>query len=136
MVKIVNFEEFFLNTMGGRPCQLNTSIYDGCEYDCGCGERHTFYSYTARILRELPVMKLVLENDCGYCTLVQISGLFSYKFTSKLSACVNSEENISDENPNEELEDYDSLEEEIFDSEENKKTITEPPQGFKVIRKI
>ena len=136
MVKLVSMDEFFMNTMGGCPCQLDTSIYDGCEYDCGCGKRHTFYSYSTKILRELPIMKLVLQNDCGYCTLVQIGGLFSYKFTSKLSTLTEFKEDDPEEILSEELEEDDLLEEEIFDLENNKEKTAEPPQGFKVIKKI
>ena len=130
MVEIVNLDEFFMSTMGGRPCQLDTSIYDGAEYDCGCGERHTFYTGSTKILRELPILKLVLQSDCDFCTLIQITGLFSYKFTSKISSGPELEQDeISD--------DFENIsKEEALESKKQKSKRTQPLKGFKVIRKI
>ena len=33
MVDVVKMEEFYQSTFGGRPCQLDMSIYVGKEYD-------------------------------------------------------------------------------------------------------
>ena len=87
MVKTVNVEEFFSNTMGGRPCQLEMHIYEGCIFECGCGGAHTYSNHSTKILREIPILKLVLQQKgCKYVTLIKIKGFFKYRFESLLSA--------------------------------------------------
>ena len=89
MVKVVLMEEFYQNTFGGRPCQLDTSIYVGVEYDCGCGSTHSWDPYTMPVIRELPGLKLVIDNpSCGYVTFIKIKGFFKYRFESIFS-CLN-----------------------------------------------
>ena len=89
MVKVVKLEEFFQSTLGGRPCQLDTNIYIGSEYECGCGSIHRWNPISTPIIRELPMLNLVIDNkDCGYVTLVKIKGFFKYRFESILS-CLN-----------------------------------------------
>ncbi len=87
MVKVVKMEEFISNTMGGRPCQLDTSIYSGLDYECGCGKTHAWNRSSMPVIREIPVLRLVIDNPkCGFATLVKIKGIFSYKLQSELSA--------------------------------------------------
>tara|TARA_B100000242_G_C42935708_1_gene433964 strand:- start:351 stop:623 length:273 start_codon:yes stop_codon:yes gene_type:complete len=87
MVKVVNMDEFFSNTMGGRPCQLDTSIYSGLDYECGCGSTHRWSPSAMPVIREIPVLRIVIDNpSCGFVTLVKIKGIFSYKLQSELSA--------------------------------------------------
>ena len=89
MVKVVQIEEFYQNTFGGRPCQLDTSIYAGVKYDCGCGSSHAWDPYMMPVIRELPMLKLVIDNpSCGYVTFVKIKGFFKYRFESIVS-CLN-----------------------------------------------
>ena len=89
MVKVVQIKEFYQNTFGGRPCQLDTSIYAGVEYDCGCGSSHAWDPYMMPVIRELPMLKLVIDNpSCGYVTFVKIKGFFKYRFESIVS-CLN-----------------------------------------------
>lgn len=86
MVEKVNLDEFLLRTRGGRPCALDVGIYFGCTFECGCGNVHTFNS-TTEILRELPMLKLVLQDPtCKYVTFVKIKGFFKYKLESLFSA--------------------------------------------------
>ena len=87
MVETVQVEEFVQRTMGGRPCQLDLHIYQGCEFECGCGETHTYSSHATEVVREIPMLKLVLQqNDCKYVTLIKIKGIFKYRFESLFSA--------------------------------------------------
>ena len=87
MVEKVDVQEFFKRTMGGRPCQLDLSIYIGCTYECGCGKTHTFSPSSTEVARELPMLKLVLQqNDCKYITAIKIKGFFKYKFETLFSA--------------------------------------------------
>ena len=93
MVDVVKMEEFYRSTFGGRPCQLNMSIYVGTKYECGCGTEHSWDPYGIPVIREIPGMKVVIDNpSCGYVTLVKIKlGFFKYKFESIIS-CLNKEE--------------------------------------------
>ena len=87
MVETVQVEEFVQRTMGGRPCQLDLHIYQGCEFECGCGKTHTYSSHSTEVVREIPMLKLVLQkNDCKYVTLIKIKGIFKYRFESLFSA--------------------------------------------------
>ena len=87
-VKILSFEEFFENTLGGRPNQAQMHIYNGKEYECGCGDRNLFYETDINVIRQLPGgLKFVFLNEkCGFVTCVKIKGLFSYKIESLFSA--------------------------------------------------
>ena len=62
MVETVDVNEFLSRTMGGRPCQLQMHIYQGCEFECGCGETHTYFSHSTEVVREIPMLKLVLQD--------------------------------------------------------------------------
>lgn len=87
MVETVHVDEFLSRTMGGRPCQLQMHIYQGCEFECGCGETHTYSSHSTEVVREIPMLKLVLQQrGCKYVTLIKIKGIFKYRFESLLSA--------------------------------------------------
>ena len=87
MVETVHVDEFLSRTMGGRPCQLQMHIYQGCEFECGCGETHTYSSHSTEVVREIPMLKLVLQQEgCKYVTLIKIKGIFKYRFESLLSA--------------------------------------------------
>ena len=87
MVKVVSLQEFYQSTFGGRPCQLDTSIYIGVEFDCGCGSTHRWDPYTMPVIRELPMLKLVIDiPSCGYVTFVKIKGFFKYRFESIISS--------------------------------------------------
>ena len=87
MTEIVSIDEFLSKTMGGRPCQLDLHIYQGCEFECGCGKTHTYSSHSTEVVREIPMLKLVLQqNDCKYVTLIKIKGIFKYRFESLFSA--------------------------------------------------
>ena len=89
MVKVVKIDEFYQYTFGGRPCQLDTSIYAGIEFECGCGSSHIWDPYRMPVIRELPALKLVIDNpDCGHVTFVKIKGFFKYRFESIVS-CLN-----------------------------------------------
>ena len=87
MVEVVDVRDFFSRTTGGRPCQLDVSIYIGCEYECGCGKTHIFSPSSTEIVREVPMLKLVLQqNNCKYITAIKIRGFFKYKFETLFSA--------------------------------------------------
>ena len=89
MVKVVQMEEFYQNTFGGRPCQLDTSIYVGVEYDCGCGSTHSWDPYTMPVIRELPGLNLVIDNSsCGYVTFIKKKVFFKYRF-ERIVSCLN-----------------------------------------------
>lgn len=93
MVKKISKEKFIQETLGGRPCQLQLHIYKGLHFDCGCGKKHIFDPFieqlgigTTKVLRELPILKLVILNkQCGYVTFVKIKGFFSYRLESIFS---------------------------------------------------
>ena len=87
MVETVHVDEFFQRTTGGRPCQLELHIYEGCEFECGCGETHIYSRHSTEVAREIPMLKLVLQqNGCKYITLIKIKGIFKYRFESLFSA--------------------------------------------------
>tara|TARA_B100000780_G_scaffold263080_1_gene216715 strand:- start:1 stop:273 length:273 start_codon:yes stop_codon:yes gene_type:complete len=87
LVEKISHEEFMQRTMGGRPCQLQMNIYQNCEFECGCGETHNYSSHTTEVLREIPMLKLVLQQSgCNYVTLIKIKGIFKYRFESLFSA--------------------------------------------------
>ena len=87
MVETVHIDEFLKNTLGGRPCQLQLHIYEGCRFECGCGTVHTYSHFSTQVVREIPMLKLVLQQDgCKYVTLIKIRGFFKYKFESLFSA--------------------------------------------------
>ena len=88
MVNVVKMKEFYQSTFGGRPCQLDMSIYIGKEYECGCGSEHSWDPYIMPVIREIPGMKVVIDNPmCGYVTLVKIKlGFLKYKFESLISS--------------------------------------------------
>ena len=87
MVKVVSLEEFYQSTFGGRPCQLNMSIYSGLNYECGCGSEHSWEPYSMPVIRELPGLKVVIANSkCDFVTFVKIKGFFKYSFESIISA--------------------------------------------------
>jgi len=90
MVDVVNMEEFYRSTFGGRPCELDMSIYEGAKYECGCGAEHSWDPYSIPVIREIPGMKVVIDSpSCGYVTLVKIKfGFLKYKFESIIS-CLN-----------------------------------------------
>jgi hypothetical protein len=84
---IVPIEEFLRRTMGGRPNQMNVSIYEGCPFECACGKTHTFEPCAVHVLRELPWMRLVLECPHGpFVTCVSIKGWFRYRLKSLFGA--------------------------------------------------
>ena len=88
MVDVVKMEEFYQSTFGGRPCQLDMNIYIGKEYECGCGLEHSWDPYSMPVIREIPGMKVVIDNPtCGYVTLVKIKlGFLKYKFEGLISS--------------------------------------------------
>ena len=87
MVKIVHADEFIKRTLGGRPCKLQLHIYQGCEFECGCGSTHTFSDLSTQVVREIPMLKLALQQSgCKYITLIKIKGIFKYRFESLFSA--------------------------------------------------
>jgi len=87
MIETVDVEEFMSRTMGGRPCQLSLEIYSGCTYECGCGSTHTFSQHSTKVMREIPMLKLVLkDSECNFITLIKIKGIFKYRFESLFSA--------------------------------------------------
>ena len=67
----------------------------GIEFDCGCGSRHVWDPYMMPVIRELPVLKIVIDNpNCGYVTFVKIKGFFKYKFESIISAKIKFQMNL------------------------------------------
>ena len=55
----------------------------------GCGSSHRWDPYMMPVIRELPMLKLVIDNpSCGYVTFVKIKGFFKYRFESIVS-CLN-----------------------------------------------
>tara|TARA_Y100000992_G_C21113817_1_gene418584 strand:- start:180 stop:524 length:345 start_codon:yes stop_codon:yes gene_type:complete len=100
MVNIVKMEEFYQSTFGGRPCQLDMSIYVGVTYECGCGSEHSWNPYSTPVIREIPGMKVVIDNpQCGYVTLVKIKlGFLKYKFESIISS-INKFDNKTTQTP-------------------------------------
>lgn len=87
-VEVMSFEEFFQNTLGGRPNQAQMHIYEGKPYHCGCGESHLFYESDISVIRQLPggLRFVFLNENCGFVTCIKIKGLFSYKIESLFSA--------------------------------------------------
>ena len=83
-MEIVPLEEFMRRTLGGRPVQIDATIYEGCEYQCACGSMHVFRLSETQVLRELPWMRLVLACPRGEdaVTCVKIRGWFRYRFQS------------------------------------------------------
>ena len=80
-MKLLDPIDFFSETLGGRPSQMNTSVYNGYPFECACGQIHEFDSSQIEVLRELTKMRLVLVcpvND-GYITCVKIKGWFRFK---------------------------------------------------------
>lgn len=80
-MKLLDSIDFFAETLGGRPNQVDTSGYDGYPFECACGQIHNFDSYQIEVLRELIKMRLVLAcpvND-GYLTCVKVKGWFGFK---------------------------------------------------------
>lgn len=87
-MEVVTPGDFFARTMGGRPCQMDVTIYAGCCFECACGDSHTFDPSTVRVMRELPGMRLVLGCSTGDAvTCVKIRGLFRYRLESLFGAC-------------------------------------------------
>ena len=73
--------DFFAETWGGRPNNINPSVYNGYSFECACGKTHIFNSLSVHILRKLPKKRLVLtcpEND-GYATCIKLRGLLWFK---------------------------------------------------------
>ncbi len=94
-MEIVTPDEFARRTLGGRPNRLDVTIYDGCEYQCACGEVHVFRPSgfepsETQVLRELPWMRLVLACPLGEdaATCVKIRGWFKYRFQSLFGTTV------------------------------------------------
>lgn len=84
---IVPIEEFLRRTTGGRPNQMDVSIYAGCPLECACGNTHFFEPRAVRVLRELPAMSLVLQCPDGpFVTCIQIKGWFRYRFETLFGA--------------------------------------------------
>ena len=83
-MEIVTPDEFVRRTLGGRPNRMDTTIYEGCEYRCACGNVHVFSLSQTQVLRELPLMRLVLACPLGEdaVTCVKIRGWFKYRFQS------------------------------------------------------
>ncbi|DAB40861.1 MAG TPA: hypothetical protein CFH81_00730 [Sulfurovum sp. UBA12169] len=80
-MRILEPTDFFAETLGGRPSQMDTSAYDGHPFECACGQIHDFDSLNVAVLRELTKMRLVLAcpvND-GYITCVKVKGWFRFK---------------------------------------------------------
>ena len=88
-METLSLDEFIRRTMGGRPNQMDVAIYEGCEYECGCGRTHAFDPATTSVLRELPWMRLVLacpENE-NAVTCVRIKGWIRFRLKSLFAAC-------------------------------------------------
>ena len=63
------------------------SPFTGVPFDCGCGKTHIFSPSSTEIVREVPMLKLVLQqNNCKYITAIKIRGFFKYKFETLFSA--------------------------------------------------
>lgn len=81
---MVSPEEFLRETIGGRPNQMQLSIYEGITFDCACGRQHEFSIACVPILREFPGMRLVFGCPEGIdaLTCVRIKGLIRFRFVS------------------------------------------------------
>ena len=80
-MKLVSSTDFFSETMGGRPNEMDMSAYQGHPFLCSCGKTHIFVSGRVHVLRELPKMRLVFEcpDQPIFVTCVKVKGLFSFK---------------------------------------------------------
>ncbi len=90
-MEILNFEDFFLKTTGGRPCQADMSIYVGKEFDCGCGKKHSFDQETTKVIRELPGMKFVI-----YCPSEEYINCVKITLFAKMKTLFASQEEESE----------------------------------------
>ena len=83
-MKLLSPTDFFAETMGGRPNNMDTSIYDGKPFQCACGKTHLFFSDETDVIRELSNMRLVFQcpEQSNFVTCVKVKGLFRFKFDS------------------------------------------------------
>ncbi|OUR80377.1 hypothetical protein A9Q83_01370 [Alphaproteobacteria bacterium 46_93_T64] len=101
------FEVFLAETFGGRPCQMDTSIYAGTPFDCACGQKHLFDHHT-QVLRELVGQRLVFGcPDSSAVTCVKMKGFFKFKGFESVLGCID----IPDEAEN--SDDSDSSEDDV-----------------------
>jgi hypothetical protein len=80
-MKIISIEDFFAETMGGRPNTMDMSPYEGHTFQCACGISHLFFSSQVEVLRELPKMRLVFQcpDHPYFATCVKLKGFFHFK---------------------------------------------------------
>ena len=80
-MKLLSSTDFFAETMGGRPNNMDMSAYEGHPFLCACGKTHVFYSGQVHVLRELPKMRLVFEcpDQPIFVTCIKIKGIFGFK---------------------------------------------------------
>ena len=84
LIQLVDFQH---RTLGGRPCQMEVSIYGGLPFDCACGRSHNFDPTWVRVLRELPKMRLVLSCPQDMAVnCVRIRGLFRRRLETLFGA--------------------------------------------------
>jgi len=79
-MKILELEDFFNLTSGGRPNNMNTEPYINYTFECACGNIHKF-NKNVNVIRELPKQRLVFEcpNNSNYVTCVKLKGWLRFK---------------------------------------------------------
>lgn len=75
-MKMYNGTEFITNIGGFKICDLHLEMYVNNDYECACGEVHTF-NYDSEILCQ-GAFKLILEcpNNKEYITCVKLKSKF------------------------------------------------------------
>ena len=82
-MEIFSINDFFSQTMGGRPNQMDVSIYRDINLQCACGKEHPFSGESSDVIRELTGRRLVIEcPEGGAMTCIKVKGLFKYKLQS------------------------------------------------------
>lgn len=73
-VPMLTADDFVSRTSNGWPVQMDTSIYEGFGFECGCGQRHVYPG--AGAVRELSGMRLIVPcpNGTEALTCVEVRG--------------------------------------------------------------
>jgi len=79
--------EFVARISRGWDPRMNTAIYDGLDFQCACGDSHSFDTATTSPLLELPGMRLVIKCPTSHSlTCIKIRGFLQYRIESLFGA--------------------------------------------------
>ncbi len=98
-MKLLSPNDFFAETMGGRPNMMDVSIYEGYPFECACGQIHSFSPSRVNIVRELPGRRLVFEcpEEPNFATCVKLKGILRFKgFVSLFGTRVEEDMDVMD----------------------------------------